>query len=106
MATAAERAKEKADRMAARRQPVPAADAQDVPTSVGHGSSRTKATVRLTVDLAPQMHADLEDWARDTARAVGRVRVTRVDVVRELVRQLLEDPDLAQRVRGRWATND
>lgn len=139
MATAAERAKAKADRMAATRHAArstspdapndssrgPAATSSGASTSVegltstarpsiassparGSGPRRLeRATpVRLTVDLAPTMHAALEDWARDAARSAGRVRITRVDVVRELIRQLLAEPELAQRVQDRLTDGD
>jgi len=62
--------------------------------------------VRTTVDLTPQMHADLEDWTRDTARSIGRPRVKRVEVIRELVRQLRTDEALAARVRDQLSRLD
>jgi hypothetical protein len=55
--------------------------------------------VRMTLDLAPALHADFEDWTTRTSRELGRGRVVRADVLRVLVRQLLEDEDIQGRVK-------
>jgi predicted Zn-dependent protease len=49
--------------------------------------------VRTTLDLAPELHAYLRDFARQ-ADVVG------ADVMRELLRQLRADPELAARVEA------
>ena len=57
--------------------------------------------VRLSVDLAQALYDQLDDWMRTAARASGRTRFHRVLVMRALIRELLADPALAERVRRR-----
>ncbi len=54
--------------------------------------------VRMTLDLAPALHAEFEDWTTKTSRQAGRGRVVRADVLRVLVRELLKDEELQARV--------
>ncbi len=63
-------------------------------------SSRTKPvrTVRMTLDLAPALHADFQDWTTQVSRQLGRGRLARADVLRVLVRELLGDKATQQRV--------
>ena len=57
--------------------------------------------VRLSVDLAQALYDQLDDWMRTAARASGRTRFHRVLVMRALIRELLADAALAERVRRR-----
>jgi hypothetical protein len=116
MSSAADRAREKATRLAAatRQRPeeaaaeaTPAVAAADAypPPPPRNGSqttlpraSRVKP-VRMTLDMAPVLHADLEDWTTKVSRQLGRGRVVRADVLRVLVRQLLDDPETQERVK-------
>lgn len=62
------------------------------------GDASKKATLRSTVDLTSQMHYDLERWSQEAGQALGRARIARTDVFKELVRQLLTDEALSERV--------
>jgi hypothetical protein len=50
------------------------------------------------VDLAPALFSELEDWTTRVGRELGRVRVHKSDVLRELTRRLLADEQLQQTV--------
>ena len=56
--------------------------------------------VRRTVDLSPARHDQLDEWQRETARELGRARVTGQDVLRTLVARLLTDETLARKIRA------
>ena len=56
--------------------------------------------VRRTVDLSPSHHAQLAEWCRETARQLGRARVTGQDVLRALVARVLTDETLARKIRA------
>lgn len=56
--------------------------------------------VRRTVDLSPTQHAQLAAWCTETAREIGRARVTGQDVLRALVARLLTDEVLARKIRA------
>jgi len=47
--------------------------------------------VRITVDLVPELHAFLKDWAQERG-------IAEADVVRQLVRELRDDPAVRARV--------
>lgn len=55
--------------------------------------------VRRTVDLSPTHHTALDTWCTETARELGKARVTGQDVLRTLVAQLLTDETLARKIR-------
>lgn len=57
--------------------------------------------IRRTVDLAPDMHDELDTWQRKTAREIGRARVTGQDVVTSLIAELLTNDDLGRAIRDR-----
>jgi hypothetical protein len=103
MSSAADRAREKASRIAAGSQqrvpdPVtPKIVPEERPVPAVPRAARVKP-VRMTLDLAPALHADFDDWTTRVTRQLGRGRVVRADVLRVLVRQLLEDEALQQRV--------
>lgn len=59
--------------------------------------------VRRTVDLSPAHHAELDTWCAETARQLGRARVTGQDVLRSLVVELLSDETTARKIRKRLA---
>ncbi len=103
MSSASDRAREKASRLAAgsRQRPPEPATAEDVPEErpvpTAPRAARVKP-VRMTLDLAPALHADFDDWTTRITRQLGRGRVVRADVLRVLVRQLLEDEAVQRRV--------
>jgi len=52
----------------------------------------------MTLDLAPALHAEVDGWVTSTFRQLGLGRINRADVLRVLVRQLLEDEAVQARV--------
>lgn len=60
---------------------------------------RDEAKVRRTVDLDLTTHRELIRWCVDTADELGALRVTGQDVFTLLVRLMLDDPSLAERVK-------
>lgn len=64
----------------------------------GHGNVRVKP-VRKSIDLPGKDAAALSAWEAETARELGRARVTSAEVVRVLVSRLLTDEQLARQVR-------
>src|SRR3954471_15250820 len=109
MSTAAERAKEKAARLggasraAVERAHVPPPPYEELasvstPPRPAPRAARTKP-VRMTLDLAPALHAQFDDWTVDTFRELGLFPINRADVLRVLVRQLLDDPGTQERVK-------
>lgn len=56
--------------------------------------------VRRTVDLSPARHDKLDEWQRETARELGRARITGQDVLNALVARLLTDETLARKIRA------
>lgn len=71
----------------------------DVPVPRRPATVRTRP-VRITVDLTPERHRALKRWARDTADDLEVTDVPLADVVRVLVRRLVEDDALAEAVRA------
>lgn len=55
--------------------------------------------IRRTVDLPAEHHRQLDTWCAETARELGRARVTGQDVLRTLVAELLRDETTARKVR-------
>lgn len=72
------------------------------PATIGRPAVRTRP-VRVTVDLSPGAYRDLTDASRELASQTGRTRVTHVDIVRALLDELHDDPELRARVAGRLA---
>lgn len=70
------------------------------PRKVGTTAVTPKETTRLTVDVDVDVHADLHAFV---GRAAGdlRRRVTASNVVRELIGELHDSPELAARVLER-----
>jgi hypothetical protein len=64
---------------------------------------RTRA-VRITADLAPLSYDRLVDYSRDVARQLGRTRVSQVEVIRALLAELDDNPDLRKAVADRIQT--
>jgi hypothetical protein len=54
--------------------------------------------VRMTVDLAPDLHARFSQWCAETAPELGRASLPGVEVVRKLLGRLLADEDLRRSV--------
>lgn len=101
--TRANAAKEKAARLAAQRHASTVDPEQPEETTLGERpvarpAEAERKNVRLTVDLAPLLYDDFEDWRRQAARELGRGRVKSVDVVRELLRQVMADAALSRQV--------
>jgi hypothetical protein len=73
--------------------PQPSAELSAVPSGRPARARRPvrQTPVRITVDLAPELHS----YLRDTAQSAG---VVGADVIRELLRQMRSDEDLATRV--------
>lgn len=99
MATAAEKARAKAERLASsRRSLAPATEDTEqkrpaTPPPAAAPVAADAKPVRLTVDMAPPLHDAFDDWARDAARTHRFGRSIKADVMRELVRRLLNDPE-------------
>jgi len=55
--------------------------------------------VRRTVDLSPHHHAELDAWCAETARELGKARITGQAVLSTLVKRLLTDETLARKIR-------
>lgn len=66
---------------------------------------RTK-TVRVTLDLAPLQYRRLNRWCDDAADELGVARVTAASVLRELLTQLEDDPELSKRIRANLKASD
>lgn len=73
------------------------------PTRAASTQSVRAKPVRRTVDLSPAHHAELDAWCAETARQLGRARVTGQDVLRSLVAELLSDETTARKIRQRLA---
>jgi len=56
--------------------------------------------VRRSVDLTPAQHAELVDWCVETARVLGKARISGQEVFRALVARLLTDEALARKLRA------
>lgn len=70
-------------------------------TEVRAPATDTPKPVRVSLDLAPALYDDFGDWCKRSARELGRGRVKNVDVLRSLVRELLDDEALQAKVRDR-----
>lgn len=118
MSSAAENLRKNAERF--RKQPVgtakglvaeEAVDSAEQPAPVSAQNQRAglqdpvvaprKKNIRRTVDLSPDQHDRLEIWQRQTARQLGRARVSGQEVLSTLVDRLLEDDDLAREIRAK-----
>lgn len=55
--------------------------------------------VKMSLELAPELHAEFVRWCMDAARELGRGRVNSTEPLRVLVRRLLVDEALAAEVR-------
>ena len=65
----------------------------------GTGNIRTK-DVRLTFDISPRMHRDLTRYCADLADEIGATRVPAAAVIRALLTQLHEKPELQEEIRN------
>lgn len=62
----------------------------DRPATPGRLAVRTKP-VRTTVDLHPELHRQLKRWASDASETLDATDVPTAEVIRALLRLLLED---------------
>lgn len=101
MSNAADKIKEQAARFASRHAAQADAGTSTTSATSSRGASAPRnRPVRRTVDLSPVDHDRLTDWQRETARQLGRTRITGEDVLRALVARLLTDDTLAQKIRA------
>lgn len=98
--SAADQARAKAERLSAARPrptgPVaastPAPSTPTPPAQSGPSRGARARPVRLTLDLAPEMFNTFEDAVTAVSRRGGGPKVTKSDVLRELVRLFVADP--------------
>lgn len=104
--TRANAAREKAARLAAMRH-APVVDPeqeQEHPAqepALFRSSSRRPAVervrpIKVSLELAPELHAEFVRWCMDAARELGRGRVNSTEPLRVLVRRLLADEELSR----------
>lgn len=79
----------------------PAPEVKAAPRGSGGAHTPRLRPVRKNVDLSPDLNRRLGDWQRDTAIELGLARVTAQEVLTELIRELLEDPTLGERIKDR-----
>lgn len=89
----------KAERMRAARTTEPVESSQE-DRPVPRTAAARSAPVRVTLDLAPALHSQLNQWCAGTALELGLGRVTTVQVMRVLMRRMLADEELADHVRN------
>lgn len=94
MSTASERARAKAERLSALSRPTSGGGVEPV---VQETRAERVKPVRLSLDLAPALFEDFEDWTIRASRSVG-TKLNKADVYRVLTRRLLEDEVLAAEV--------
>lgn len=58
----------------------------------------TVRPVRTTVDLTPDMHRQLKQWAANAADELGVAELPLAEVFRALIRRLTTDPELSKAV--------
>ena len=63
----------------------------------------TPRTVRITVDLLPALHRELGEWCMDAARELNVGRVWTQEVIKTLLRELMDDETLSATVQTRIA---
>lgn len=78
-------------------------DSREEASEAGHTAVRTRP-VRITVDLAPADHRRFKRWLDDTAAELDWATVPAAEVVRVLLDQLDQDPELSARVRSSLRT--
>lgn len=59
------------------------------------------AKVRITLDLAPLLYRTLQSWCADAARQLDVAKVPAADVLRALIEQVDDDPQLAEAIHAR-----
>src|SRR4051812_8698407 len=77
--------------------PAPAPVTEAAPVVQPRQSVRVRP-VKVSLELAPELHADLNRWLLDAARELGRGRVNSTEPLRVLVRRLVADPELSAQV--------
>jgi hypothetical protein len=92
MTKAADEAREAAKRIGKRPATEPAPEPSLEPTPAERAEP-----LRITLDFAPALHNELEDWVIRARRTIG-AKISRADVIRVLVRQLLNDEAFADEV--------
>lgn len=74
---------------------------EDGPPSVRAAKAVRDKKVRRTVDLSPADHREFVRWCAGAAEDLGAARVTGQDVFTVLLRLMLTDTALAERVKAR-----
>lgn len=54
--------------------------------------------VRLSADIAPEAYRALVSWCADIATKIGRTRIQHVWVIRALVDEMQENPELQAKI--------
>ncbi len=98
MSTAAERAREKAERLAAKQKASTTDDAPALPAGTDLPAAADTKPVRVTVDMAPPLFAAFEEWAGKAQRQHRLGRSAKADVLRILTRRLMADTDLQDEI--------
>ena len=78
-------------------------DSREEAPSAGATAVRTRP-VRITVDLPPSEHRRFKRWLNDAAGELDWATVPAAEVVRVLLDQLDQDPELSDRVRSSLRT--
>jgi hypothetical protein len=105
MTTSTDKARAKAARMAASatKRPTTTTDSPDADTAPAPVVSTATAAedttpVRTTIDLSPPLFDSFDGWVRSTTRKHRYGRSIKADVIRILIRRLLNDPELQRHV--------
>ncbi|MEV5205679.1 hypothetical protein [Streptomyces sp. NPDC053720] len=83
-----------------RRKPIADFVDEEMPSAPTVPRSVRTAPVRVTLDLSPADHRALKRWCNTAAAELDLPQVPLAFVLRILGKQLLDDPDLAARVRA------
>jgi hypothetical protein len=89
---------EKARRLAASSRPVLTAETAQAPARAARQTSTKAEKVRITLDLAPALYRELNTVTELIASELGSRGQIRPEVLKVLIRQLIDDPAVQKRV--------